>query len=166
MGSPSKPSPFALKVKLAPSGWFHQAPKPPRTVDLFSAQPGPYFFYGTLMAPSILAEILGLESSPSLRPAYIMGYERKLWGQYPALLDGAQGSVVHGAVCHVPAVDDAVKLAKYETRNYQPESCMIHYTDGIEPSTELGYVFLFAGHAKDLREGDFNLDTWLRRMGK
>lgn len=128
------------------------------------------------MDPSLLAEILGLEKNDNepeleLRPAYIIGYERKLWGQYPALLNSdssAQGSssVVEGAVYNVQTVEDGEKLAAYETGNYRTESCLIHYTDGKEPSQELGYTFLFAGNPNDLSEGSFDLKVWLRRMGR
>lgn len=52
---------------------------------------------GTLTDPSMVREILGLETEPELRPARLSGYKCKLWGQYPALLD-APDSVVGGAV--------------------------------------------------------------------
>jgi hypothetical protein len=114
----------------------------------------------------MLAEILGLENEPDLRPAYIIGYECKLWGQYPALLNGAQGSLVEGAVYHVQTVEDGGRLAAYETGNYKTESCLINYMDGKEPSQDLGYTFMFAGNPNDLSKGSFDLKVWLRRMGR
>ncbi|CAG7915908.1 unnamed protein product [Penicillium olsonii] len=46
------------------------------------------FFYGTLMDPDTLCKVLGLSRPPPLmRPARIIGYQIKLWGPYPALLD-------------------------------------------------------------------------------
>jgi hypothetical protein len=80
----------------------------------------------------MLCDVLGLENKPKLRPASITGYECKLWGQYPALLDAPE-KVVHGAVWHVETKEHAKRLAEYETDNYEAEPCRIDYTDGNEP---------------------------------
>ncbi|KAH8691936.1 hypothetical protein BGW36DRAFT_303436 [Talaromyces proteolyticus] len=160
-----KVSPFVLKLQSAPPNYFYQAPNPPPISDLFSAPIGPYFFYGTLSDPSMLRDILGLQSDPELRPAYIMGYECKLWGQYPALLD-APGSTIEGAVYHVQTVDHGERLAAYETDNYHAHPCRIHYSDEKEPSQDFGYTFKFVGNSNDLSEGDFDLKVWLKRMGR
>ena len=88
-----KPSSYISKLKAAPPDYFFRPPSPSKGVDLFAAPTGPYFFYGTLTDPSMIRDILELETEPELRPARIVGYKCDLWGQYPALLD-ARGSVM------------------------------------------------------------------------
>lgn len=161
----SKVSPFVQKLRTAPPDWYYKPPKTPPPVDFLAPPTGPYFFYGTLVDPSMIAEILGLDHEPELRPAYIVGYECKLWGQYPALLD-APDSIVEGAVYHVSTVEDGEKLAAYETRNYRIERCWINYLDKKEPSREIGSTFKFVGDRGDLSEGQFDLKVWLKRMGR
>ncbi|SPJ78782.1 uncharacterized protein FTOL_07173 [Fusarium torulosum] len=162
----TKESAFVLKVRNAPEDWFYQPPKPPALVDLFEPPVGPYFVYGTLMDPTMLADVLGVEEKPELRPAKIVGYSRKLWGQYPAIQDGPQGAEVHGTVYHVQSVAHAKRLSGYETNSYKAKPCLIQYTDGKEPAEDFGYVFMFVGNPRDLEEGDFNLQVWLKRMGR
>ncbi|KAJ5664062.1 hypothetical protein N7507_004793 [Penicillium longicatenatum] len=161
----SKVSPYVLKLRTAPADYFFQAPSPPHHVDMFDAPTGPYFFYGTLTDPSMVREILGLEFEPELRSARLSGYECKLWGQYPALLD-APGSVVEGAVYHVETVEHGERLAAYETNNYHADPCRIRYTDGKEPADDIGYTFKFKGNRNDLSKGGFDLRVWLKRMGR
>ncbi|KAJ5918069.1 hypothetical protein N7454_010444 [Penicillium verhagenii] len=154
-----------FKLRTVPPDYYFQAPSPPQYVDSFDAPTGPYFFYGTLTDPSMLREILGLETEPELRPAYLSGYKCKLWGQYPAILD-CSDSVVEGAVYHVKTVEHGRKLAAYETQSYQAGPCHIRYTDGKEPVDDAGYAFEFNGNRKDLSEGIFDLRVWLNRMGR
>ncbi|BDD54406.1 hypothetical protein MPDQ_001321 [Monascus purpureus] len=161
----SKVSPFVQKLRTTPLDWYYKAPKSPPPVDFLAPPTGPYFFYGTLTDPCMIAEILGLDHEPELRPAYIVGYECKLWGQYPALLD-ASDSIVKGAAYHVSTVEDGEKLAAYETRNYRTERCWINYMDEEEPSREIGSTFKFVGDPSDLSEGQFDLKVWLKHMGR
>ena len=68
------------------------------------------------MDPSILSSVLGLDPAAAeqrksdfdLRPAYIVGYECKLWGPYPALVDGPESgsSSIDGAVFQVRTVEE------------------------------------------------------------
>lgn len=164
--SQTKESPFVLKVRGAPEDWFYQAPEPPALGDLFEPSAGPYFVYGTLMDRTMLADILGLEEKPELRPAKIVGYSCKLWGQYPAMQDGPQDTEVHGAVYNVPSVAYAKRLAEYETNSYHAKPCLIQYTDGKEPAEDFGHVFMFVGNQRDLQDGEFSLEVWLKRMGR
>lgn len=62
--------------------------------------------------------------------------------------------------------EDGKKLATYETNNYRIGSCLIKFTDGKEPSEELGYTLMFVGNVNDFEEGEFNLAAWLRRIGR
>jgi hypothetical protein len=137
----------------------------PPAKDVFESPTGPYFFYGTLSDPSMLRDILELQIEPELRPASITGYECKLWGQYPALVD-AQDLTVEGAVYHVQTVNHGERLAAYETSSYHAQPCRIRYSDGKEPSQEFGYTFKFVGDPDDLSEGEFDLKVWLKRMGR
>ncbi|KAJ5479857.1 hypothetical protein N7530_005366 [Penicillium desertorum] len=161
----SKISSYAMKLRTAPSNYFFQAPNLPQYVELFDTRTGPYFFYGTLTDPSMVRDILGLETEPELLPARLLGYQCKLWGQYPTLLD-APDSEVEGAVYHVKTVEHGERLAAYETKSYQASPCRIHYTDGKEPADEVGYTFKFEGNKKDLSDGNFDLRIWLKRMGR
>ena len=113
----------------------------------------------------MIRDILELEYEPDLRPARIVGYKSKLWGQYPALLD-ARDSVIEGAVYYVETVEHGERLAAYETKNYKTHPCRMSYTDGKEPSEGIRYAFKFRGDQKDLSEGTFDLRVWLKRMSR
>ena len=165
----SKISPSVLNLRSKPPESYTKAPKLPPPVNTQTAPKGPYFLYGTLTDPSMLAEILSLDHEPELRPAYIQGYKCRLWGQYPALLDAGsddEGRVVEGAVYNVGSVEDGGKLAAYETGYYRAERCLIRYVDGEEPGTEVGSTFMFVGDSRELSEGRFDLKVWLKRMGR
>jgi hypothetical protein len=130
---------------------------------------GPYFFYGTLSHPPLLCQILNLDDEPHLRPAQIVGYECKLWGPYPALVDaGDPTGVVHGFVYRVETEAHARRLAEYETGNYRAEPCRVRFMDGegSAEEEEEGYTFKFVGDREELDEGRFDLDVWLRRIGR
>ncbi|CRG82977.1 hypothetical protein PISL3812_00325 [Talaromyces islandicus] len=161
-----KVSPFVRELQSAPPNYFYQSPNPPPITDLFAAPTGPYFFYGTLSDPSMLRDVLGLQSGPKFRPASILVYECKLWGPYPALID-APGLSAEGAVYHVQTVEHGERLAAYETDNYQARPCRIHYLDKEEPSQDLGYTFMFVGNTQDLSEEviDLRCQVWLKRTG-
>ncbi|KAJ5396745.1 hypothetical protein N7509_004858 [Penicillium cosmopolitanum] len=62
----SEVSPFVMKLKAAPPGYFFQLERPPPHTDSFAAPTGPYFFYGTLSDPAMLRDVLGLETEPQL----------------------------------------------------------------------------------------------------
>jgi gamma-glutamylcyclotransferase (GGCT)/AIG2-like uncharacterized protein YtfP len=69
-----------------------------------------YFFYGTLMDASMLAQVLKLRDPPQLQPANIIGYRRAYWGPYPALLDGPPGATVHGKAYVVQSTREEKRL--------------------------------------------------------
>lgn len=152
----------ALKVQAAPPGWACDSQPSQPGWDGLDPPAGTYFFYGTLQDPSMLKEILDLPSTPVLRPAHMVGYALKLWGQYPALVDGT--TVVCGSAFDVPDEAAAQRLADYETNAYRPEPCNIRFSQDGKESLSEGFVFKFHGKPADLSEGDFNLDVWLRRM--
>lgn len=162
----SKDHKLTLKVKDAPPGWFHQSSKLPPHTDFVDPKTGIYFFYGTLMDPKMLAEILDLDHEPHLRPAFITGYTAKLWGQYPALIDGEAEATAHGVAYEVQTVGNARRLAEYETNHYKAQPCLIKYADGKAPDTTHGRVFIFAGNLDDLEDGTLDLSVWLKRVGR
>jgi gamma-glutamylcyclotransferase (GGCT)/AIG2-like uncharacterized protein YtfP len=117
------------------------------------------------MDPQMLADVLGLDQVPELRPAKVVGYSCKLWGQYPALQDGPQDAEVRGAVYHVQSVAHGKRLAEYEINSYKAMPCLIRYTDGKSPVENDGHAFLFVGNPRDLEGGDFALLKWRERVG-
>ncbi|KAJ6113880.1 hypothetical protein N7523_007197 [Penicillium sp. IBT 18751x] len=119
----SKISSHVLKLKTISPDFYFQAKNPPQCVEESKSPRGPYFFYGTLMDPFMIREVLELDIEPELRPAPLSGYECKLWGQYPALLDAAD-CVVEGVVYHVTTVEHGRRLANYETHNYYVGPCL------------------------------------------
>ena len=168
----SNPTGFALKLASAPEDWESQyldslsKSKARPTRDPFKPSSGWYFLYGTLRDPAMLAEILHLPERPVLRRAYVVGYTRKRWGQYPALIDRPCGSTVRGSAFHVSDEAAAARLAFYETDNYRNAPCNIQFSDGASPSIIEGFTFEYCGDPRDLSEGDFDLNTWLRQMGR
>ncbi|KAJ5246118.1 hypothetical protein N7468_001101 [Penicillium chermesinum] len=63
----SKVSPAVLKLKTKQRDPFFRAPAE------ITPPTGAYFFYGTLLDPNMLVEILGLDQTPTLRPASLDG---------------------------------------------------------------------------------------------
>src|SRR5438034_340656 len=89
------------------------------TVDADTFHKELYFFYGSLMDPSTLAQVLGLQHRPELIPAKIVGYRYKLWGRYPALQDGPPDAEVRGMAYEVQSPADKKRLEWYETCHYK-----------------------------------------------
>ena len=166
-GPRSPLSSLTSRIRTAlPERFFLSAQEKPRD----PAPEGVYFFYGTLLDPGMLVEILGLDNSPELRPAFIEGFDCKLWGQYPALTpcsDASGRGVIKVAAYRVDSSEDAEKLAEYETHHYMPCPCEIKYIDDIQtPIAEKGFGFVFVGNKMDLKDGIFNLRAWRKLMGK
>ena len=113
-----------------------------------------YFFYGSLMDPATLAKVLGLKYRPVLQPTHIIGYHCKLWGPYPALLDGPTNNVVYGSAYEVQSQEEKALLEAYETDHYATKACMIRFKDGREI---LGKTFAWAQDEGLLKEGTFDL---------
>lgn len=119
-----------------------------------------YFFYGSLMDPKQLQQVLGRREPPRgfhLRPAEIIGYHIRMWGPYPVLLDGPPGNVVKGVAYEIEGGEYKDKLARYETANYREHNCMIQFS--AEESV-IGTTFQWAGDESDLRDGSFDLKDW------
>lgn len=159
----SQQASIALKVREASEGWGFVN----RVEEPVSKPPaGKYFFYGTLQDPGILSEVLSLDFKPALEPASVIGCSLKLWGQYPALVDKPSSEAILGSMFEVPDERAAAKLAYYETNAYRPRPVSIYARSGSEEVMHEGYTFLYAGNPADLSDGTFDLDAWLRRMGR
>ena len=161
-------SPFLSKLESAPPNYLQKIPtldqkkeKPPIFNPIF------YFFYGTLSNPAQLSHILDLPDPPQFRPAQIVGYSLASWGQYPTLVDGPSGNLVHGVAYEVQTEDHVAKLEHYETKAYEPAPCIIRFTDDGNNITAriAGRTFKYAGDPVALREGRFDRKLWARQMG-
>ena len=119
-----------------------------------------YFFYGSLMDPSMLARVLALRHSPELIPAKITGYCCKLWGPYPALLDGPADVEVEGMAYEVQSRTEKLRLERYETHHYKNSACIIELQDGRKVP---GRTFKWNADPALLEDGTFDLNDW--RMG-
>ncbi|KAJ9302894.1 hypothetical protein DTO271G3_268 [Paecilomyces variotii] len=115
-----------------------------------------YFFYGTLMDTSTLRDVLQLSSLPELRPAKIVGYNCKLWGRYPALLES--GDEVHGMAYWVQSMTELERLIGYEGDLYARKRCLIRFND--DKSQVLGSTFVWCGDEALLKEGEFDLKDY------
>jgi gamma-glutamylcyclotransferase (GGCT)/AIG2-like uncharacterized protein YtfP len=141
-----------------------------RTGEASTANSGPddngfrveyYFFYGTLMDHSTLAKVLDDPGWPELYPAQIVGWSCKLWGDYPALLVGPSGNVIHGMVYEVKSPKEQDRLIRYETSAYQIQKCFIEFEDG---TSVVGKTFTWNADMQLLREGTFDLKDWLLKQ--
>jgi gamma-glutamylcyclotransferase (GGCT)/AIG2-like uncharacterized protein YtfP len=155
-----RPSRMAQKFKeAAEQGWEPDAIIAP---EPFRAEY--YFFYGTLMDPKTLARVLKLRHSPELVPARITGYSCKLWGPYPALVDGPCGNNVHGMAYMVQSPAEQQHLEIYETHHYKDRACMIKLKDGKNgEKVVLGRTFVWNEDKSKLKEGIFDLQDWQKK---
>lgn len=126
------------------------------------------FFYGTLKDSARLAEVLHLPDvqPPKLRPAKLVGYHIKLWGQYPALLDGPPGNEVLGVAYEIQSPAEVTQLRAYETRKYEHRPCLIQLLDAAEEGEKevKGNTFMWNGQPDELTEGEFSLEEWQQRQ--
>ncbi len=125
--------------------------------DLFSeTYPKQYFFYGSLMEPKMLVNLLGLTADPELRTALVVGYKTMMWGPFPALIHKS-GESVMGVVYSVQSAEGEANLQRYESTNYAPTSCEMEFEDGTRTS---GSTFLWVGDQNDLEEGEYDFEAW------
>jgi gamma-glutamylcyclotransferase (GGCT)/AIG2-like uncharacterized protein YtfP len=122
------------------------------------------FFYGSLMDPTTLKRALNLKERPIPQLATITGYHCKLWGQYPALLDGPYGAKVNGLVYEVQSAEQVQLLQEYETRHYRIAGCRIQLEDGSKVS---GRTFVWCSSIYELNEGVFDLEDFqMKRLDR
>lgn len=124
---------------------------------------------GTLMDPETLSRVLDLRHRDhpiKLRRARVLGYKIKLWGAYPALVDGETNQPVYGMMCEILSEAHMDRLEAYETDKYSLEFCFIDLLnddDSVEKTVH-GVSFMWninREYAEDeLREGTFDLKEW------
>lgn len=146
----------------------------PASVSSLASQVGIFkkrycFLYGTSKDSARLAEVLQHKTDdqpPKLRPAKLVGYHIKLWGQYPALLDGPPGNEVFGAAYEIQSPMEVVWLRAYETRKYAHRPCLIQLLDDAEEGDKevKGNTFMWNGQPDELTEGEFSLEEWKQRQ--
>lgn len=122
-----------------------------------------YFFYGSLMFPRMLQHVLDLPELPELKPAEVVGLHVKMWGPYPALVNGEPGEVVKGMAYEVEGSEQKEKLARYET-----ECCRTRkfYINVGGEARILGTTFVWNGQSDELDEGVFDVTSWEKRMNR
>jgi hypothetical protein len=117
------------------------------------------------MDASTLAKILQVAEAPWLRPARMIGYQMRLWGPYPALIDGPTGHAVEGVACEILTQKHVDRLIAYETEKYFIYPCEIELLDvgiGRKEIVE-GNYFKWNGKLDELQEGEFSLKKYLRQ---
>lgn len=125
---------------------------------------GYFFFYGPLMDPDTLAKVLQLSEPPKLRPARVMSHETKLWGEYPALVQKMKMfHAVDGVACEILLREHWDRLLDYVPGPpYHVAPILIDFLDTGEKSVG-GEAFFYEGDPEELRDGSFNLESWLRK---
>ena len=169
-GNLRKPPGYALRAPACPPEHLQNIspPKHETTTAVGIFRKTSYFFYGTLKETTIISQVLDKEvATTALKPAYIIGYSRELWGPYQALVDGPRDAIVEGLVYEVETEADAKKLAHYETSAYEVIPCRIRLgiaLDDQERKTIFGSTFAYAGDAQALREKRWDRKLWLKDM--
>lgn len=133
---------------------FQASVKP--SLGQYTYIPKPFFFYGSLMDPLRLQEVLQLPEPPALKPARVKSYKIMLWGQYPALVDGPSNSYVDGMAYVVEIEKQQKMLEHYETDVYSIEGIRIM----IEGKEVSGRTFMWADDPTELIEGTWSLEKW------
>jgi len=123
-------------------------------------QPTYIFFYGSLMDPTTLCNILETSSTPILYPARLSGYNMKMWGPYPAITKSSSEDTasIDGMLFRLDKQSQFDKLADYETEAYtwSQVDVEVQGRDGCS-QTVSARVFVWAGSLKQLSEGRFDL---------
>jgi gamma-glutamylcyclotransferase (GGCT)/AIG2-like uncharacterized protein YtfP len=129
---------------------------PPDRDNFLGFRPQYFFFYGSLMDARQLRKVLQLQETPVLQSASIVGWDIKLWGQYPALVSKVN-NITHGMAFEVQKKKYVEYLTRYETEAYRVKECMIKLDDGRDLA---GMTFIWNAGTELLKEGNFNLKDW------
>jgi hypothetical protein len=99
-----------------------------------------------------------------MRRARVRGYQIKLWGPYPALVDGEVNQPVNGIMCEILSQTHMDRLVAYETDKYRLEYCFIDILndDDSVKKTINGVSFMWNGEEDELQPGTFDLKEWKR----
>jgi hypothetical protein len=116
-------------------------------------EPHWFFFYDTLMQPSQLAEILELPETPRPRPASVRSYTLASLRESKAtvLLDeGGISSVVSGMAYLLQSELEEKRLMDRGANACVRQSVMIWFMDNEEPSSAIGYAFVYNGDTAEV----------------
>ncbi|KAI1645370.1 hypothetical protein F4815DRAFT_475693 [Daldinia loculata] len=83
-----------------------------------------------------------------------------MWGEFPALVP-AEGNEVKGMCWKCESPEHVGSLRSYETNAYRMEVCEIITDEG--EVIENGRIFVSAKMEEGLREGGFDLKSYIRR---
>jgi gamma-glutamylcyclotransferase (GGCT)/AIG2-like uncharacterized protein YtfP len=120
-------------------------------------RPTMMFFYGSLMDPGLLEDLLELKSPPKYHSAKISGFANKMWGPYPAITYDNSTSEIVGAAYMVEQEKQFNTLQMYESNHYTWREVDIQFDD---VSTVVGRVFVWNGDHNDLEDGAFDLKKY------
>jgi hypothetical protein len=125
------------------------ASEPAAIMNALRSYPVPYFFYGTLAEPDIVAGIVELDELPALKKELVRGWKMMMSGKCKALVKAGSGEVVERWVYIVENEEDLGRLATYEGSNYEVQRCEILDEDGRKLE---GNVFVFCGDSRLLQD--------------
>lgn len=109
------------------------------------------------MDHSVLAHVLKRPERIDTQPARLVGWNIKMWGEYPALVAGSTKDIIRGAAYEVQTITDRDKLIQYEISAYRLQECRVEFYNG---SSVMGKTFIWNGDQRLLREGSFDLKDW------
>ena len=116
---------------------------------LRTSYPVPYFLYGDSASPDFLANLLGLDSTPTLQHATIDGCCIRRWGKHQALIQGPQGSRAEGQVYMARSEEEVEKFAEWAGFAYEATQCQIS-VDGDQRLE--GNAFMFWWDTNELED--------------
>lgn len=90
----------------------------------------------------MLQHVLDLPALPELKPAEVVGLHIKMWGPYPALINGEPGEALRGMAYEVEDGEQKYQLARYETECYRTRN---FYISVLGEMKVLGTTFAWNG---------------------
>lgn len=130
----------------------------PKDGDVDAFEPTLFFFYGTLMDPDVLSAIAQLDDTPELAPAWVAGWEMKMWsGRYPTLVPG-EGKIA-GRAWRATSRAQCLRLQRYETSAYDTAPVDIHLESG-EVVQGMTFKWARGARSRELSDGTFDLAYW------
>ncbi|KAF8637474.1 hypothetical protein AX16_010802 [Volvariella volvacea WC 439] len=116
---------------------------------------GYFFFYGTCTLPHIFKKTLGLEEAPTYRDARIRGYDIKMCGQQPVLVESESDPLVKvEGKAWFGNENNLERLQKYAGNNYKWTNASMRLEGEKRPV--VGWAFEWAGDPSELQDGVFD----------
>ncbi|KAF2471041.1 uncharacterized protein BDR25DRAFT_224347 [Lindgomyces ingoldianus] len=121
------------------------------------------FFYGSLMDPKTLKNILELPSTPVLQPASVTDFATKMFGIYPTLYP-KKDSKVTGMVWEVTLESQFKRLEEYEGSAYTWCECDVEWDNGQVLKDCRTFCWASDVESGDLEDGDFDMERYRRHF--